>query len=116
MSLDISTPPAAPTASAAAPTAPGLDEILGLARQRRRRSLIAAAVALTAFMVFIVLTTSTTVLSGTVAGLGAAYWVGFAFFGVTLVVAQIYIRWARRMDVVVDAYLAGLDEGKQPWH
>src|SRR5690606_2891042 len=86
--------------------APDLDSILDIARRRRRISLTSAAAVLVLFMSYIVLTTSTTVLSGTVAGLGLAYWIGFSIFAAVLVVAQVYIRWARRMDVTIDAYLA----------
>ncbi|AKE92804.1 MULTISPECIES: DUF485 domain-containing protein [Rhodococcus] len=106
MSLDISTAAGGGTTR---PDDAGLDAVLALARQRRRLSLGSAAVLLAVFMGYIVLTTSTTVLSGRLGGLGIAYWVGFAVFAAILVVAQIYTRWARRMDAVVDAHLAALE-------
>lgn len=108
MSLDISTP----SAGALPPVDEGMDTILRIARARRRNSLVSAAVLLVLFMGFIVLTTSTTVLSGRIGGLGVAYWVGFAIFAAVLVVAQIYVRWAKRMDVLIDAHLRELDDVK----
>lgn len=106
MSLDITAPA---DGVAARPAGADLDAVLALARQRRRLSLGSAAVLLVVFMGYIALTTSTTLLSGRLGGLGLAYWVGFAVFGVILVVAQVYTRWARRMDAVVDAHLAALE-------
>lgn len=98
--------PASPDPSAADT---GLDAILDIARRRRRVSLVSAAVLLIVFMGFIVLTTSTTVLSGRFAGLGLAYWAGFGVFVGILVVAQFYVRWARGMDAIIDTHLAELD-------
>lgn len=98
--------PASPDPSAADS---GLETILAVARRRRRVSLTSAAVLLIVFMGYIVLTTSTTVLSGRFAGLGVAYWVGFGIFVAILVIAQVYVRWARRMDAIIDDRLEALD-------
>ncbi|TQC51223.1 DUF485 domain-containing protein [Rhodococcus sp. WS4] len=89
-----------------------LDDVLVLARRRRRISLLSAAGLLAGFLVFIVLTTSTTALSGRIGGLGVAYWATFAVFAVILVVAQMYARWARRMDAVIATHLAQVGEGE----
>ncbi|MGF7125069.1 DUF485 domain-containing protein [Rhodococcus sp. TAF43] len=110
MSIGLSPADAAPPDSP--PVDPALDAILDVARRRRRVSLGSAAVLLTVFMGYIALTTSTTVLSGRWGGLGVAYWVGFAIFAGILVVAQIYVRWARRMDAIIDTHLASLDDTK----
>ncbi|MDH6676799.1 uncharacterized membrane protein (DUF485 family) [Rhodococcus sp. LBL1] len=117
MSLGLSPADAARPDSPASPDSQsadcGLDAILGIARRRRRVSLVSAAVLLIVFMGYIVLTTSTTVLSGRFAGLGLAYWAGFGVFVGILVVAQFYVRWARRMDGIIDAHLAELDLPKE---
>lgn len=113
MSLGLSPADAVPPDSPASPEPSaadtGLDAILDIARRRRRVSLVSAAVLLIVFMGFIVLTTSTTVLSGRFAGLGLAYWAGFGVFVGILVVAQFYVRWARGMDAIIDTHLAELD-------
>jgi len=113
MSLGLSPADAARPDSPASPDPlaadAGLDAILAVARRRRRVSLVSAAVLLIVFMGYIVLTTSTSVLSGRFAGLGLAYWAGFGVFVGILVVAQFYVRWARRMDGIIDAHLAELD-------
>ncbi|MDH6283834.1 DUF485 domain-containing protein [Prescottella agglutinans] len=117
MSLGLSPADAARPDSPASPDSQsadsGLDAILGIARRRRRVSLVSAAVLLIVFMGYIVLTTSTTVLSGRFAGLGLAYWAGFGVFVGILVVAQFYVRWARRMDGIIDTHLAELDLPKE---
>lgn len=116
MSLGLSPADAARPDSPASPdpsaTDAGLETILAVARRRRRVSLTSAAVLLIVFMGYIVLTTSTTVLSGRFAGLGLAYWAGFGVFVGILVVAQFYVRWARRMDGIIDARLAEIDSVK----
>lgn len=110
MSLGLSPADAAPPDTPdSAPAESGLDVILEVARRRRRVSLVSAAVLLVVFMGYIVITTSTTVLSGRFAGLGLAYWAGFGVFVGILVVAQFYVRWARRMDAIIDDRLASID-------
>lgn len=113
MSLGLSPADAARPDSPASPDpsagGAGLDAILDVARRRRRVSLSSAAVLLIVFMGYIVLTTSTSLLSGRFAGLGLAYWAGFGVFVGILVVAQVYVRWARRMDGIIDTHLAELD-------
>ncbi|GAA2796297.1 DUF485 domain-containing protein [Saccharopolyspora taberi] len=75
-------------------------DLVALARRRRRLALGGAALLLAGFLGYIALTTSTTVLSGRLAGLGTAYWAGFAIFAAILAVAHAYARWARRMDAL----------------
>ncbi len=79
-------------------TEPTTEAVLVLAKQRRRIALGSAAALLVLHLGYIALTTSTTVLSGRIAGLGTAYWAGFAIFALVLAVAHAYARWARRMD------------------
>ena len=78
-------------------------DLVAMARRRRRLALGSAAVLLAGFLGYVALTTSTTVLSSRVAGLGTAYWAGFVVFGAVLAVAHGYARWARRMDALVAA-------------
>lgn len=113
MSLGLSPADAAspdtPDSPQSLPADSGLEAILDVARRRRRVSLGSAAVLLIVFMGYIVLTTSTSVLSGRFAGLGLAYWAGFGIFVGILVIAQVYVRWARRMDGIIEGHLATLD-------
>ncbi|QRK92607.1 DUF485 domain-containing protein [Saccharopolyspora erythraea] len=85
------------------PTGSDEDAVLVMAKRRRSLALGSAGVLLAGFLGYVALTTSTTVLSGRIAGLGTAYWAGFAIFGVILAVAHGYARWARRMDALVRA-------------
>lgn len=76
------------------------ESVLAIAKRRRRFALVSAAALVVLYLGYIALTTSTTVLSGSWAGLGTAYWLGFAIFGLLLAVAHGYARWAKRTDAL----------------
>ncbi|NUU23221.1 MAG: DUF485 domain-containing protein [Streptomycetaceae bacterium] len=85
-----------------------------MARRRNTVRLGAAGALLALYLGFVLLTTSTSVLSGRVAGLGTAYWAAFAIFAAVIVLAQVYTAWAKRLDDVIAPYReagAGRAEG-----